>query len=197
MRDDRFNEAIRLIDAENAQDPSRELEGDIGYPAALLYSMRMTQGLAAFAPGAAEHLKIAARAQHIRRWDRPREMYELDRKGYHLWRTSLYEYHADVTEKILRQVGYDEATIGCVRDLLMKKRIKSDPDMQALEDVICLVFLRYYFDDFAAEHEDAKVITILQRTWNKMSETGHAAAMKLPLSEKAQRLISQALGSGL
>jgi hypothetical protein len=117
----------------------------------------------------------------------------MDRKSYHLWRTRLYGYHAQVTGGILQRAGYDSATIQIVADLLMKKRIKADPQMQTLEDVICLVFLRYYFEDFIPSHEDGKVITILQRTWKKMSDKGHAAAVKLSFNERATRLIGQAL----
>lgn len=32
-----------------------------------------------------------------------------------------------------------------------------------LEDVICLVFLRYYFAEFAKQHDEAKLIDILQK----------------------------------
>ncbi|QNN24809.1 DUF4202 domain-containing protein [Planctomycetales bacterium ZRK34] len=186
----KYEQAIALIDAENAKDPERD--GD--QPKTLLYGQRMAECLDQFAPGSPDYLKIAARAQHIRRWDIPRDTYPRDRSGYHLWRTKLYSYHAEVTGKILREAGYSDETIDRVGDLLMKRRIKSDPDMQTLEDVICLVFLTYYFDDFAAAHEDDKLITILQRTWNKMSDKGHDAALQLDLSDRAVSLVERALG---
>ena len=190
---DRFKAAIEAIDAENARDPRQvEYEGKT-WPYETLYAQRMSDMLAAYDPAASEPLRLAARAQHIRRWDIPRDSYPMDRKSYHLWRTRLYGYHAEVASGILQRAGYDPATIQVVVDLLMKKRIKADPRMQTLEDVICLVFLRYYFQDFIAEHEDGKVITILQRTWKKMSDAGHAAAIKLNFTERAARLIGQAL----
>lgn len=189
MPDDRFTAAIALIDAANAQDPhGREL----------LYSHRMTQTLDAFDPDAPELVRIAARAQHIRRWEVPRNTYPPDRIGYLKWRTDMGAFHADVTEQILRQAGYDDAAIARVRSLLTKKQIKVDPWMQLLEDVICLVFLQHYFDEFMAENEgpdldDAKLVNILQRTWKKMSARGHEAALKLPLSAEVKRLIKLAL----
>lgn len=183
---DRFTAAIALIDAANARDPHGQ---------ELVYSERMTTCLDRFEPHASEALKLAARAQHIRRWEVPRDTFPRDRKGYHLWRTKLYGFHADATEQILRDVGYDAETIGRVRDLLMKKRIKADPEMQALEDVICLVFLEHYFDGFAHGHDAEKLITILRRTWGKMSDRGHEAALRLPLSERAKGLIGRALSS--
>lgn len=190
----KFEQAIEKIDAENAGDPETELDGQTAVPKALLYSRRMTECLNRFASEAPVYLKIAARAQHIRRWDIPRDSYPRDRAGYHVWRTRLYSYHAEITAKILHEVGYSDDTISRVKDLLMKRRIKSDADMQTLEDVICLVFLSHYFDEFATSHDDEKLIGILRRTWSKMSDKGHDAALKLALSQRAKDLVGRALG---
>ncbi len=67
--------------------------------------------------------------------------------------------------------------------------------MQTLEDVICVVFLENYFHEFAQDHDEQKLITILQRTWKKMSERGQAAAMVLPLAEADRAIIAKALNS--
>jgi hypothetical protein len=191
--DPRFLQAIDRIDAANAEDPNRDTWDGEEVPAALLYGQRMTEWLDKLYPGASEALQLAARAQHIRRWEVPRDRYPRDRVGYLRWRTYLYGYHADVTEGILRAVGYDEATIATVRSLLKKERIKTDPDGQALEDVICLCFLENYFADFAAGKDEDKVIGILRKTWSKMSPTGHAAALKLEMPPEARRLVEKAL----
>jgi len=53
------------------------------------------------------------------------------------------------------------------------------PEAQLLEDVICLVFLEHYFAEFAKGHDEEKVIGILRKTWRKMSDRGHEAALKL------------------
>jgi hypothetical protein len=55
------------------------------------------------------------------------------------------------------------------------------------------VFLDYYFEEFAAKHEDEKVIDILKKTWVKMSDKGHEAALQLPFSEKSLALVKQAI----
>ena len=85
----------------------------------------------------------------------------------------------------------------CIRDrfLLLKKQLKKDSETQALEDVICLVFLEFYFEPFAAKHTEEKVIDILRKTWRKMSEDGQAAALKLPLSADAIALVGKALNN--
>lgn len=137
------------FDAANAGDPNRVMHDGKVMPSELLYAQCMTRWLTKLYPEASEPLQLAARAQHIRRWEIPRHSFPIDRAGYHRWRTTLYSFHADTAEKILREVGYDEATIGRVRSLLRKERLKVDPESQALEDVVCLVFLENYFADFA------------------------------------------------
>lgn len=155
----------------------------------------MTAWLTKLYPDASEALHLAARAQHIRRWERPRSEYPMDRAGYHRWRTALYRFHADLAGKILAEVGYDQETIQQVQSMLKKQRLKADAQTQALEDVICVVFLENYFADFAAKHDEEKLITILRRTWAKMSEVGRAAALRLAMPADAAALIGKALGS--
>ena len=159
----------------------------------MLYAQRMTHWLDRLAPEASEPLRLAARSQHLCRWQIPRQQYPMDRAGYYRWRTRLYAFHAEKAGTILRQVGYDAATIARVEELLRKLRIKSDPEMQLLENVICLVFLENYFADFSRQHDEAKLITILQKTWRKMSPRGQQAALQLPLSVEARALVEKAL----
>ena len=192
-----YRQAIRLIDEANGQDPVLERdEAGAERPRGLLYGLRMSDRLLRFEPGASEVVRLAARAQHIRRWLIPRDRYPKDRAGYHRWRTELYGFHGREAGEILRRVGYDEATIGRVAELLAKKRLKADPEAQLLEDVICLVFLEHYYTPFIAEHEDEKVVTILRRTWKKMSERGRGEAVTLAdrLDGRAKGLILKALG---
>jgi hypothetical protein len=56
-----------------------------------------------------------------------------------------------------------------VGSLLRKERLSRNPEAQALEDVVCIVFLAYQLADFGRQHERAKVIEILRKTWRKMS----------------------------
>lgn len=190
---ERFRAAIARIDAANAADPNLVSDGSTQLPAEVLYSRRMTDWLEKLYPQASEALHLAARAQHIRRWEVPRSGYPMDRAGYHRWRTGLYKFHADAAGEILIDAGYDAATIDRVRSMLQKQRLKTDAETQALEDVICVVFLENYFAEFAARHDDEKVIVILRRTWAKMSEVGRAAALKLPMPPKAAELIGRTL----
>ena len=185
----RFEAAIAAMDAANRADPKgKELE----------YARRMTDWLEKLAPDAPETVRLAARAQHLRRWEIPRSSFPEGRIGYLSWRTTLYQFHAEQAGTILRQVGYEEPTVAAVQGLLKKQKLKIDPDAQLLEDVVCLVFLQYEFADFLEQHahEEEKVIDIVRKTWKKMSARGHGAALELAphLPAAAQAIISRALG---
>jgi len=189
----RFVAALEKFDEANAADPHQEIADGQPWPKELLYARRMSAGLARVAPDAPEAVQLAARCQHIRRWAIPRQDFPLDRPGYHQWRNSLKKYHAELAGQLLTAVGYDPETIARVQALVQKQQLAQDPEMQLLEDVICLVFLEFYFPAFAHQHPDEKVIDIVQKTWRKMTPRGHALALQLPLPEAARRLVAQAL----
>ena len=192
---ERFAKAIDRFDAANAEDPHREDVDGVAYPKELLYAQRMTTWLERFAPEASEALRLAARCQHIRRWMIPRQDYPMDRRGYLQWRTALAKFHADTAAEILRQMGYDEAVIGRVQSLLRKEGLKRDPEVQCLEDVICLVFLETYCADFARQHDAAKMLPIIRKTWEKMSPRGREVARTLHLPQEVHRLLEAALAA--
>ncbi len=191
----RFEAAIERIDAANAADPNTESFGGETHPKELLYGRRMTAWLDKVDPDASEALKLAARAQHIERWKIPRQDYPEGKKGYHLWRTTLYRFHADRAAEILKTCGYDAETIERTRQLLLKKNLRSNEEMQTLEDVICLVFLENYFADFSQKHDEEKIIGIVRKTWGKMTERGHELALGLELSDEARAIVGKALSA--
>jgi hypothetical protein len=189
-----FLNASAWIDAENEADPNNEIYQDITYPKELLYSDRMYERLMAFQPNASEAVQIAAKAQHICRWKMPRESYPMDRVGYLKWREDLKKFHAKMTAEILKKAGYEDAFIDRVSFLIEKKLLKKDEETQLLEDVICLVFLEFYFDAFAHKHDTEKMKNIILKTWNKMSDKGHQEALKIDFSLENLQLIKDALG---
>lgn len=172
---ERFKLAITLLDAANAEDPNQ----DEGQPKELLYARRMTEMLGRFAPQAGEVAQLAVRAQHIRRWTVPRANYPLGKPGYFAWRTGLYRFHAETAGELMRQAGYDEATIAQVKTAVGKQDLKTNPDTQLVEDVSCLVFIEHYMLGFAgqqAEYTEQKWLGIIRKTWNKMSPAAQAFA---------------------
>ena len=192
-RRDRFTRAIAAIDAANAADPHSEWLDGAPVPGCVAYGRRMTRWVEELRPDASEALRLAARAQHIRRWEIARAEYPEGRDGYIRWRTHLKRHHAKVAGAILAEAGYDEATITRVQELLRKRGLKTDPETQTLEDAACLVFLESGLDDFARRHEPDKVVRILRKTWGKMSPEGQRAARRLDLPEAAGDLVAEAL----
>jgi hypothetical protein len=188
----RLENALAKIDAANADDPNVVVVGAGERPAALLYGERMSAALARLYPDASEALKIAVRAQHIRRWTVPRSDYAMDRGGYLRWRNDLKRKHAEWTGAILGACGYSESEIARVGALIRKENLKQDAEVQALEDVACIVFLENYVEDFARKHDEAKLAGILEKTWAKMSDAGRRAALALDLSPRLRRLIAEA-----
>ncbi|UCH30759.1 MAG: DUF4202 domain-containing protein [Myxococcales bacterium] len=189
----RLEDALYRFDEANAEDPNTELVNGQPVPKELVYGQRMSARLAVFEPDAPETVKLAARAQHIRRWEVPRDSYPEGRAGYLKWRTDLYRRHGDIAAGIMSDVGYDEETIERVRTLLRKRGLKTDPDVQLMEDVICLVFLEHYFHDFAKKHDEEKLISIVQKTWKKMTERAHEAALALDYAPEDLAVIQKAL----
>jgi hypothetical protein len=186
---DRLQSALDAIDAANESDPTHEA----GEPAELLYGRRMSEALAAFAPHASEPLQIAVRGQHIERWLSPRRGYPEGKVGYFAWRNAAKKRHAERLDQIMGTCGYDESTITRVGALVRKERLRSDDEAQTLEDVACLVFLRYYAASFASKHPAEKVLDILIKTQRKMSPRGRAAGLDFGVPEPVLALYQQGL----
>ena len=181
------------FDQYNSKDPNKEILNGQPEPKELLYAQRMTQRLLLYKPDSSSYLQLAARSQHIGRWEIARSSYPMDKKGYLQWRNKLKEHHAAITEPILKDCGYDELIIEKVKTLLLKKNLTTNADTQTLEDVICLVFLEYYVEEFAAKHTDEKVIDILRKTIKKMSSKAVQSAAELPLTDKIKSMIHAAV----
>jgi len=188
----KFDAAIRRFDDENARDPNQE----DGRPRELLYAERLTAWVLKLSPDAGEALRLAARCQHICRWQSPRENYPMTRPGYLKWRADLKKFHAEKSGAILREVGYDDATVRRVQDLNLKKNFPADAECRVLEDALCLVFLEFQFTALAAKSDDDKMINALRKSWEKMTEAARAEALKLPYGDREKNLIERALKPG-
>lgn len=185
----RLERVLALIDAANARDPNCE----DGKSRELLYGRRMSAWLERVCPEPTELLRIAARGQHLRRWEVPRDSYPATREGYLQWRAYLYGFHADRVAELMAEAGYAQAEIDRVKVMIQKRGIKTDPEVQVLEDVICLVFLENYLTEFAASQDPDKLVGIVRKTWRKMSERGHGLALQLTFPEAIMTLLAQAL----
>ena len=149
----RLEQVLDAIDRANAKDPNLIPDGNAQRPSELVYGKRMSETLDRFCSTASDHLRIAARAQHIERWTSARNSYPAGREGYLKWRTDLKSFHARRAGELMEAAGYDRADIDRVATLISKKAIKRDPEVQMLEDVVCLVFLKHYASEFIAKRQ--------------------------------------------
>lgn len=171
---ERLQAVIAAIDAANSADPRM----DEGRPEALLYGERMSAELDRLFPDASEPLRIAARGQHVERWKLARDAYPEGRAGYLAWRRAQAVHHAEVVSALMDGAGYSAEDIEAAGRMLRKEGIKRDQQVQALEDVICFVFLKWYFAPFAAKHSPEKVLDIVVKTARKMSSEARARVLR-------------------
>ncbi|CAK8997211.1 Uncharacterized protein SCF082_LOCUS5124 [Durusdinium trenchii] len=132
----------------------------------------MSRRLRCFAPWASHVVQIAARAQHVKRWVSERKAYPEGTAGYRQWRQDLGKMHAEIAKE---------------------EMLKVSGEVQLLEDVICLVFLEFYWFPFSKKHvlepeKDAmgeeKLLDIVKKTWVKMSLSKRSRAEKVLLCTK-------------
>jgi hypothetical protein len=188
-----YESAVTRILKVNESDPSKvEVNGE-EFAANMLYSQYMGEWQEKLYPEVAEEVKLAARAQHICRWELLRNEFPEGRAGYLKWRQTLAQKHAEILAAIMADNHYSPESIERASLAVSKKNLKTNPDSQVVEDCACLVFLEYYFDDFITKHTGDKLINIVQKTWGKMSERAHEAALKLSFSDDALAVIQEAL----
>ena len=188
-----ISEAIDAIDKINAEDPNQELVDDVSYPAELLHSIRLTDEILSLDTNAGPELLVAARSQHIARWRVPRSSYPEGKAAYLTWRKDLAKMHATVTTGILSKLGFEEAFIKRVQEINLKQNLKLDREVQTMEDGLCLVFMKHQLEKFLLSQSEEKMITILQKSWKKMSDAGRNEALKINFSPVAKQLVLSAI----
>jgi hypothetical protein len=190
-----FDEAIGRFDAINAMDPNPETIDGAMHPRELLYSQRLTAWVLRLDPEASEPLRLAARCQHLARWEIPRDRYPMTRAGYHQWRNELKEFHAQRAAAVLREVGYSEPLVARVQALNRKQGFPEDPENRVMEDALCLVFLEHQLAGLAGKTAEDKLVRAVRKSWEKMTPAARAAAGQLPLDPASHLLIAKALAA--
>jgi hypothetical protein len=186
-----IDDAFAALDAANAQDPNVTPDG----PRALVQGRRASAWLARLAPDADARgpLALAVRAHHLRRWAIPRAQYPDGRAGYLRWRRDLKAVHAAALAEVLEPVGVSAAVIERAQQLVRKDGLGADPDAQAFEDVVCLVFLETQYAELIDRlGDDEKMVEVLRKTLPKMSDRGRALAADIALSERGAALLARA-----
>jgi len=189
----RFGAAVRRFDEANARDPNTETEAGTAHPREWLYAQRLTRWVLRLCPDASEELRLAARCQHLCRWEIPRQSHPMTRAGYLQWRATLKKFHAQKAGEILRETGYPEEIIRRVQELNLKKNFPADPETRVLEDALCLVFLEFQFAALAAKSDDEKMVNALRKSRGKMTDAARAEALKLNFGAREKMLLNRAL----
>ena len=190
---DRFERAVAAIDAANADDPSRIAVRGADQPKELAHAELVTEWVRRLRPDPSEELLLAARAHHVRRWEIPRDSYPDGRSGYLRWRRALHDLHARIAGEILEQAGYEPAAVERVQAIVRKRDLARDPDVQTLEDALCLVFLETQFDALAERLDAEKMDDVVRKTLVKMSDDGKRLALELDLGDEERAALARAL----
>jgi hypothetical protein len=192
--DERFSLARAAFAALSAADPELWQVDGVARPRELVQSERLARWVERLEPEASLPLRLAAQCQHVERFRVPRASYADGRSGYLRWRADLAARHASTAEHVLREVGYDETTVERVRQIVLKRNLRENSEVQAMEDALCLSFLEHELTAFAERHPDPVLLRILRKTWGKMSARAQTLALGLPLGVRVVDLISRAIG---
>jgi limonene-1,2-epoxide hydrolase len=189
---ERFARAIAAIDAGNADDPTIITVRSQTGPNETLHAELVSEWVVRLRPDAGEPLLLAARGHHYRRWTVPRASAPAGRAGYLRWRKSLQEQHARELGALLTGAGYDPPTVARVQAIVRKEDLAHDPEVQALEDALCLVFLETQLADVVARLDPDTLTRVIIRTARKMSDAGRAAIADVPLDEHSRAILAGA-----
>jgi hypothetical protein len=188
-----LEEGFAAIDACNVGDPNTILVRGSERPKEQAHAEMAVEWVRALVESPSDDLLLAARAHHVRRWEVARSSFDEGRAGYLRWKRTLQEHHATVAGSALASVGFSPAVVERVQSIVKKERLRSDPDVQALEDALCLVFVETQFGALADQLGEDHMVEVVVKTLRKMSSAGRSAALGLPLDEDALRIVGRAL----
>lgn len=185
---------IHQLSVAHLQDPNMVKWNEEVYPAEWLYIQRIVERLEAFEQYASDELIVAANCQHLFRWEVERKTFPEGRIGYYQWRNYLSEYQSMKAKEIILNAGFEAEFADQVKVIVKKENIHMNQEAQTLEDVVCLVFLEYYLNEFMFDKSEESMATIILKTWNKMSERAQQEALKLDYSDGALSVLKKTLG---
>jgi Domain of unknown function (DUF4202) len=191
VSDTRLLRAIDAFERINGLDTRRQRFQGHDRPRELVFSERVSHWLLRLAPDASETVGLAAAGHTLRRWEIPRDHYPHDTAGYHAWRDATAAHSAEVTEALLRPIGYSDELIQRVGRLVRREDFPRDPDAQLLEDADCLAFLELKLADYLHQWDEDTLTRILHGTWSKMSEQARALAQLALLDPRIKHLLER------
>jgi len=191
----RLQEAFKLFDEYNQHDPRSIIWKNAEYPLEYAYSLMLSEWVLSLQSASSEELLLASRSQHIGRWEIPRDSYPEGRVSYLKWRKDLARHHAAISGNLMQIAGYEINKIERVKDIILKKRIKQDAEVQIMENALCLLFLEYQYEDLRKKylHDPEKMVNILYKSLLKMDSHGHAVARLLNFTSEGLKLVKKAI----
>lgn len=184
-----FDAALAAIDAANADDPS-SFDGE---PLALHEGRIAHRWVNQLDPVASEPLQLAARAHHLRRWALARSTYPDGRAGYLRWRRDQKQRHADELASILAGAGYDDHVVQRAAEIVAKRGLESDAEVQSFEDAVALTFMQTQVESFHDRlDDDDKFVDVVRKTLAKMTDRGRSVALTLEFDEPVRSLVTKA-----
>lgn len=194
---ERLDRALAAVDEANAEDPTTLRWQGADAPLALVQGRLADAWVQRLSPAADDVQRLAARAHHLRRWAVPRDSYPEGRAGYLRWRADQKRRHAEESGAILEACGYGHDVVDEVGVLLRKEGLRGADDptsaVQVHEDALCLVFLQTQLDETLERLGHDRLVPVLVKTLDKMSEAGIAAAGDLELSDDGAAALADAV----
>jgi hypothetical protein len=184
--------AFAAIDAANADDPNTITVRGSVRPKEQAHAELAVEWVGRLVPSPSDALLLAARAHHVRRWEIPRSSEPEGRAGYLRWKRRLQQHHASVVGSVLADLVPPDV-VARVQSIVRKEALRTDPEVQALEDALCLVFVETQFGELTDQLGEDHMVDVVAKTLRKMSPSGRSAALELPLDDEAVRIVGRAL----
>jgi hypothetical protein len=179
----RLTTTLARIDMLNRADPRHVQVDGVDQPFEVVYAARVTAWVEQLVPAPSEVLRIAARGQHVQRWQLPRSKFPKTRVGYLQWREQLKGQHAQTVGRLMCEAGYAQELIDRAQQI-MRKADLNDPETQTLEDALCLVFLETQCADMQRTASEEKMHHVVRQVWAKMSAQARSYLETLACSEE-------------
>lgn len=192
MTQKEFDKAVAAICALHHEDRQFETHQGKQVPAEWVYALRMQAALNDYVPGASFALQLAAQCHHLKRWEVARTQFAMNKSGYFMWRQTVLAHQIKLATQALLEAGVEQTECDGVCHILQSKHRNILHEAQLLEDVACAVFVRDYLEPFAAKHPEEKVVDIIRKTLQKVSDPGKAYIGGLTLSHKVNAYLALA-----
>ena len=189
MHADLLARSLDRIDRYNDGDPNRLDDR----PLARLQGERAHRWVLRLDPDASGALQLAARAHHIGRWELARSEFDEGRNGYLRWRREQKVRHAELLGRVLLAEDVPPKILDRAREIVQKKGLGTDPEVQTFEDAVCLTFIETQFLSTADKlADDDKMVEVVAKTLRKMSRPGIEATASIALDPRSTEIVRRA-----